>query len=50
MEIQDESFHRIKELIEKYGYDYDIISIFDSAIVESLEEEREKINKLSLKL
>ena len=50
MEIQDESFGIIKQLIEKYGYDYDIISIFDSAIVESLEEEREKINKLSLKL
>lgn len=50
IEIQEKSFQTIKNLIERYGYEFDIFSLFDSAVVSSLNEEREKIKKLSLKL
>lgn len=48
--LDNETFLKIKNLITKYNYDYNIYSIFDGTLITTLNEEKVRIQKLSLKL
>ena len=46
IKMSEDSYQIISSLIKKYNYGFNIIDLFDGAIVESLEEEKAKIKKL----
>lgn len=46
IKVSENSFQRIRNFIKKYNYDFNIINLFDGTIVESIDEEKEKIKKL----
>ena len=48
--VTEAGFETIKTMLKGNDYDFDVVSVYDGAVIASLDEEKERVQRLSLKL
>lgn len=48
--VTEAGFENIKTMLKGNDYDFSVVSVYDGAVITSLDEEKERVQRLSLKL